>query len=113
MIHMLVDEAPVMTSPAPVQGRWLGMVVPKRHARRSVTRTLLKRQIRVAFAEGEAAQLLPPGLWVVRLRMPFDRKQYPSASSDALRAAARAELQGLVAKLVRAPRPARPEPAQP
>jgi len=113
MIHMLVDDAPVMAPPTPVQGRWLGMVVPKRHARRSVTRTLLKRQIRVAFAEGEAAQLLPPGLWVVRLRMPFDRKQYPSASSDALRAAARAELQGLVAKLVRAPRPAKPEPAQP
>ncbi|WP_342399175.1 ribonuclease P protein component [Paucibacter sediminis] len=113
MIHMLVDDAPPTAPPAPVQGRWLGMVVPKRHARRSVTRTLLKRQIRVAFAEGEAAQLLPPGLWVVRLRMPFDRKQYPSASSDALRAAARAELQGLVAKLVRAPRPAKPEPAQP
>ncbi|MEJ6001327.1 ribonuclease P protein component [Paucibacter soli] len=113
MIHMLVDDAPLTAPPAAVQGRWLGMVVPKRHARRSVTRTLLKRQIRVAFAEGEAAQLLPPGLWVVRLRMPFDRKQYPSASSDALRAAARAELQGLVAKLARAPRPARPEPAQP
>lgn len=120
VVHMLVDETPVAPLsapspaplPAPVQGHWLGMVVPKRHARRSVTRTLLKRQIRVAFAEGEAAQLLPPGLWVVRLRMPFDRKQYPSASSDALRAAARAELQGLVAKLLRPPRAAKPEPAQ-
>lgn len=104
MIHMLVDEAPATSATASVQGRWLGMVVPKRHARRSVTRTLLKRQIRVAFAEGEVAQQLPPGLWVVRLRQPFDRKQYPSASSDALRTAARAELQVLVAKLVRAPR---------
>jgi ribonuclease P protein component len=101
MIHTTVDELPVDAVLAPLQGRWLGLVVPKRHARRSVTRTLLKRQIRVAFADGDAAHMLPPGLWVVRLRAPFDRKQYPSASSDALRTAARAELQGLVAKLTR------------
>ena len=101
MIHMLVDDAPVMAPPAPVQGRWLGMVVPKRHARRSVTRTLLKRQIRVAFAEGEAAQLLPPGLWVVRLRTGFDRKVFSSASSDALRLAAAEELGTVMAHAAR------------
>lgn len=88
----LVDDA-VPHLPA---AAWLGYVVPKRHARRAVTRTLLKRQIRQVFGTLPA---LPPGLWVVRLRLPFDRKQFPSASSDALRTAAREELQSLIRKI--------------
>jgi ribonuclease P protein component len=75
---------------------WLGSVVPKRHARRSVTRTLLKRQIRAAV--GRHAAELPQGLWVVRLRAPFDKNQFPSAASDALRRAARAELDAMLAR---------------
>lgn len=86
----LVDDLP----PAGGPSRWLGLVVPKRHARRSVTRTLLKRQIRCAMAEGEA--LLPSGLWVVRLRAPFEHSAFPSAASEALRRAARVELAALV-----------------
>ena len=70
--------------------RWLGLVIPKRHARRSVTRSLLKRQIRAAAARGEAE--LAQGLWVVRLRAPFDPRAFPSAASAALAAAARTEL---------------------
>lgn len=73
---------------------WLGLVVPKRHARRAVTRTLLKRQIRAAMAAH--ARFLPAGLWVVRLRAPFDPRHFRSAASDALRAAARAELDRVV-----------------
>ena len=69
---------------------WLGAVVPKRHARRSVTRTLLKRQIRAVVA-GHAASLAG-GLWVVRLRAPFDRALFVSAASSALRCLARTEL---------------------
>ena len=52
-------------------GLWLGCVVPKRHARRAVTRSLLKRQIRGAFDRHAAA--LAGGLWLVRLRAPFRR----------------------------------------
>lgn len=89
----LVDDLP-QTGAQPL--RWLGLVVPKRHARRSVTRTLLKRQIRSALAEGEA--MLPVGLWVVRLRAPFDRSAFPSAASQALRRVARQELAGLVGR---------------
>lgn len=93
-----------MPLPAAVQalpdGQWLGCVVPKRHARRAVTRSLIKRQIRAVFAD--AAGLLPPGLWVVRLRLPVDRKQFPSAASEPLKALVRAELLHLRAKLVRA-----------
>ena len=82
----------------------MGIVVPKRHAKRSVTRALLKRQIRAAFAERPG---MPPGLWVVRLRSPFDRQKFPSAASDALRAAARAELAQLLDRAL-TPKPGTP-----
>lgn len=74
--------------------RWLGIVVPKRHARRAVTRTLLKRQIREGV--GRFAESLPAGLLVVRLRSHFDKRVYPSASSIALCDEVRAELQRLL-----------------
>ena len=78
---------------------WWGAVVPKRHARRSVTRSLLKRQIRAAVAHhGES---LPRGLWVVRLRAPFDRSVFPSAASGALKGAAHDELARLLSDAVR------------
>lgn len=77
-------------------GYWFGAVVPKRHARRSVTRSLLKRQIRAALTRHAAA--LPPGLWLVRLRTSFATQQFPSAASAALRAAAQLELDGLLAR---------------
>ena len=85
-----VCPPPVDDSPG---GHWLGSVIPKRHARRSVTRSLLKRQVRSAMLR-HAAQL-PPGLWLVRLRAPFVTKLFPSAASTALRDAARAELEQL------------------
>jgi ribonuclease P protein component len=82
---------------------WLGAVVPKRHARRSVTRTLVKRQIRAAVTTRQAS--LDGGLWVVRLRAPFDRALFVSAASDVLRRAVRQELDLLIGGAVR-PRPA-------
>ena len=90
--------------------RWLGLVVPKRHARRAVTRTLVKRQIRNVAAA--CAPQLEPGLWVVRQRSPFDVKQFPSAASDALKEAARAELRALFDRAVRGERDRiKPRPA--
>jgi len=74
---------------------WLGTVVPKRHARRAATRNLLKRQIHRAASHHE--QRMAHGLWVVRLRSPFDRKNFPSASSEALRTCAGEELAALLA----------------
>lgn len=89
----------VQNLPAPVDdspgGHWLGTVLPKRLARRAVTRNLLRRQIRAAMARQLPA--LPPGLWVVRLRAAFARADYPSAASVALRRAAGAELDCLLA----------------
>ncbi|HEY1128591.1 MAG TPA: ribonuclease P protein component [Roseateles sp.] len=98
--HKLVEHDPPLAPSVQAEGCWVGIVVPKRHAKRSVTRQLLKRQIRAAFAERPS---MPPGLWVVRLRSPFDRQKFPSAASDALRAAARAELAQLLDRAMKSP----------
>lgn len=81
--------------------RWLGCVVPKRHARRAVTRNLVKRQI---YAAAERVHTgLPGGMWLVRLRQPFAPATFPSAASQALREAARGELDRLFQKASRRP----------
>jgi ribonuclease P protein component len=75
-------------------GVWLGAMVPKRWARRAVTRNAIKRQI--YGVSGAADTVLPPAAHVVRLRAGFDRKEFVSASSDKLKSAVRAELQQLM-----------------
>ena len=94
--HRVVDEVVVQ---APLEGTWLGAIVPKRNAKRAVTRNLVKRQIRAAFAAHPA---LPAGLWVVRLRAPIDRQKFVSAASDALRTAVREELSALFGRIASA-----------
>ncbi len=74
---------------------WLGALVPKRWARRAVTRNTIKRQIYNVSAH--FADALPCAAHVVRLRSEFDRKKFISASSDMLKAAVRAELTQLFA----------------
>ncbi|MDR3067122.1 MULTISPECIES: ribonuclease P protein component [Comamonas] len=74
---------------------WLGAMVPKRWARRSVTRHTIKRQIYAVSSDYEDALLCAS--YVVRLRSGFDRKQFVSATSDQLKAAVRKELQQLFA----------------
>jgi ribonuclease P protein component len=81
------DSVPLLLSSTEM---WLGAVVPKRHARRAVTRTMLKRQIRAALSA--QAPRLGGGLWVIRLRAPFDKTIFSSATSTALEKAAAAEL---------------------
>lgn len=92
-----LSTGPAPSCPPPVDDLptawWLGCVVPKRHARRAVTRSLLKRQVRGAFERHEAA--LPQGLWLVRLRQGFAVAEFPSARSAALQLAARTELDQL------------------
>lgn len=90
---MAVDEGPS-------QGRWLGLVVPKKHAKRSVTRSLLKRRIRVAVLHAEH---LDVGMWVVRLRSPFPRTEFSSAASEQLSQVASVELAGLMSKITSTP----------
>ncbi len=94
-----VDDSVVADICQPADAVWLGMVVPKRHAKRSVTRSLLKRQIRHAVIAH--AQSLAAGLWVVRLRAPFDRTRFVSAASDELRRVVREELDSLIGSAAR------------
>jgi ribonuclease P protein component len=75
---------------------WLGTVVPKRLARRAVTRNLVKRQMREALRRHAAA--LPGGMWLMKLRLGFDPAEFRSAASDALRASVRAELDKLLTR---------------
>ena len=103
----LVDDSAEAAPPAATlrpAACWLGVVVPKRHARRSVTRSLLKREIRAAVARH--AERLDAGLWLVRLRAPFDTQSYVSAASAALRRAARDELDELLLRAARRVQPA-------
>ena len=109
-----VDELVPAGPPAAPDGRWLGTVVPKRHAKRAVTRNLIKRQMRALMTAQAGA--LPAGLWVLRLKAPFDPRQFTSAASAPLRACARDELCSLLKRArqpapARSPRPAAPQPA--
>lgn len=78
----------------------LGVVVPKRFARRSVTRSLLKRQIRCGVERH--VENLPHGLWVVRLRATFDNANHASAASSSLRSIVRLEVEQLLAAMTSA-----------
>lgn len=72
---------------------WLGIMAPKRWARRAVTRNLIRRLVFTANLPdgvcGTSAAIL------VRLRAGFDPKKYPSARSTPLRAAIRQEIEQL------------------
>ena len=75
---------------------WMGAMVPKRWAKRAVTRNAIKRQIYGVSADFSSA--LGVAAYVVRLRAGFDRKQFISASSELLTTAVRLELQQLFAR---------------
>lgn len=92
----------------------LGLVLPKKQARRSVTRSLIRHQAREAVRRhgpraGDVLLNQPAGNarrltgWVLRLTRGFDRQTYPSAASAALNQAVRLELDELWAQV----RPAR------
>lgn len=103
--QVLVDDL-VIIDPGPGVRTWrLGLVLPKKQARRSVTRSLIRHQIRDALhrygpivrAQGRFGDEVDG--WVVRLRAPFDRQQFPSAASKALQAVVRLEMDELWSRL--------------
>ena len=101
-----VDISAFLQADGLMDGHWLGCVVPKRHARRAVTRSLIKRQMRSVFEKH--AHTLPAGLWLLRLSGVFPISAFVSARSSALTAAVRAELEGLMLNLLRRPPVATP-----
>ncbi len=76
---------------------WIGAMVPKRWAKRAVTRNAIKRQIYSFSSSMEFT--LPCAAHVVRLRAGFDKTRFVSATSDALKAAVMLELRQLFAKI--------------
>lgn len=108
--HFVLHRAPLHASRAEpaqtlfaVDDVWLGAMVPKRWARRAVTRNTIKRQVYTVSQEFESS--LAHAAHVVRLRSGFDRQHFVSATSDALKAAVRGELQQLFARAAPAPEP--------
>ena len=87
------DEAQALFA---VRDAWIGALVPKRWAKRAVTRNAIKRQIYAVSQQVEPP--LPAAAHVVRLRAGFDRAKFISASSPALKRAVRGELQELFAR---------------
>lgn len=78
----------------PVLDLWIGAMVPKRWAKRAVTRNAIKRQIYNVSADFSPQQ--KNAAFVVRLRRDFSRKAYLSASSDLLKQSVRLELVALM-----------------
>ena len=85
------EAAPVLF---PVQDVWIGALVPKRWARRAVTRNVIKRQIYIVSAD--FLHHYPQAVFLVRLRREFSRKDFLSATSVVLKKAVRAEVADLM-----------------
>ena len=106
--RMELDAAPPLpacaTAPGPTRPQalfasreaWVGALIPKRWAKRAVTRNAIKRQIYSVTTQLEPP--LPAAAHVVRLRAGFDRNQFVSASSEPLKRAVRVELQQLFSR---------------
>jgi ribonuclease P protein component len=96
----IADSSPVASaktsSPAlfPVRDIWIGAMVPKRWAKRAVTRNAIKRQIYNVSAD--SMQNYPQAAFLVRLRREFSRKEFLSATSVQLKEAVRHEVQALM-----------------
>ncbi len=76
----------------------IGALLPKRWAKRAVTRNAVRRQIFAVAQHFESR--LAHFAYVVRLRRAVDRARFVSASSDSLKAALREELSALFAHAV-------------
>lgn len=75
-------------------GSRIGCVIPKRCAKRAVTRNLIRRQIYTAAQAVEFWQQAPCDM-VVRLRRSFSPSIFTSAGSMALKEQVRQEMQAL------------------
>ena len=96
-VALIADPVDLAVKPLfNVSDVWLGAMVPKRWAKRAVTRNAVKRQVYAVSLEFESS--LACAAHVVRLRSGFDRKLFISATSDRLKTTVRQELQQLFAK---------------
>jgi ribonuclease P protein component len=101
VLHMAPLSSLTTLSPPPTGAARpiIGVICPKRWAKRAVTRNTIKRQI-YAVTHELAAQL-PAACLVLRLAAGFSREEFSSATSPKLKMAVRQELQGLLGKIAR------------
>lgn len=98
--HAQVDVEPARLLFHPVGQCWMGVLLPKRWAKRAVTRNTIRRQIYETARHSELMSR-PDGAYVVRLRHGFSRQQFTSATSEPLKHAIRQELLQLYARCFR------------
>lgn len=98
--HARVDVESTRLLFHPVGQCWIGVLLPKRWAKRAVTRNTIRRQI-YETARNSELMYRPDGAYVVRLRHGFSRQQFTSATSEALKQAIRQELLQLYAHCLR------------
>ncbi|MBK9444132.1 MAG: ribonuclease P protein component [Comamonadaceae bacterium] len=94
IVPLASSDKPLWTTDAV----WIGAMVPKRWAKRAVTRNTIKRQVYAVSLTFEP--MLACAAHVVRLRRGFDRQQFVSATSDDLKTAVCQELMQLFSKAV-------------
>jgi ribonuclease P protein component len=92
-----LSKVPALRSAGCDQPR-LGVVVPKRLAKKAVTRNLIRRQVRELFQARH--DHLPLADYVVRLRQGFVARDFISASSVPLKQKVRMEVEQLVHQLL-------------
>ena len=98
-LHRNRLDAIALSAPAlfSVLDVWIGVMVPKRWAKRAVTRNAIKRQIYTVSADFLPHFLnQPQAAFLVRLRREFSRKEFISATSGRLKEAVRAEVVALM-----------------
>ena len=95
-LHRNRLDVVALSAPAlfPVPDVWIGAMVPKRWAKRAVTRNAIKRQIYTVSAV--FSPLYPQAAFLVRLRKEFSRKEFVSATSAQLKEVVRAEVTALM-----------------
>jgi len=95
--HFALHQVALSVSLFRLAEPYMGAMVPKRWAKRAVTRNTIKRQIYAVSAtmNKQNPSLFQAMAYAVRLRAGFDRALFISATSDKLKAAIRSELQQL------------------
>jgi ribonuclease P protein component len=104
VVHRATNPAPVPAeaikpdlAQSHVKGLCLAALLPKRWAKRAVTRNAIRRQIYAAFAQQQTQ--LAPVPHLVRLRAAMDPAVFTSACSDPLKKAVRQEIDQLLTHL--------------
>jgi ribonuclease P protein component len=95
--HTAEATNPVDAQKSHVKGLCLAALLPKRWAKRAVTRNAIRRQIYAAFAQQQTQ--LAPVPHLVRLRAAMDPAMFTSACSDPLKKAVRQEIDQLLTHL--------------